>query len=507
MADKQKSLQTSDMAAGEVKSIEPTRGGDIAAELATQFANEPDYDRKEEVRLRWKLDLRLIPILWLNITLPAMDKITPATGALYGLREDTGLVGDQYAWVGSSFYFGYLLWCFPSSQILQRLPIAKSMFVVMVVWGFVLIGAGFAHNFAGLVVSRVLLGALEAPVAPGNFLIMTMWYTRKEQPVRAGLFYTGLATIIAGTLGYAVGFIEGDKAWRSFFWITGAISIAYGVIVGIFLPDNPVKAKFINQREKFVAIERLRADQLGIENKTFVKAQIWELVKDPKTWLMFFFNIWVSIPNGGLTNFAPLIVTGLGYSPQRSTLLMMPTGVVQTLSSYVCNFGVYFCSKRYPHLQLRGAFVIGGLLIGMIATVLLYTLPVDSFTSRLWALYWSYFYLGPYIVGLGMNSANTAGHTKKVTTNAIVFGAYCVSNIIGPQFFKASQAPLYPLGMGAMLTSYVLSIITMALYMLYCWYENRKRDKLDQTAGQRVHADTDFQDKTDQENIHFRYVW
>lgn len=65
------------------------------------------------------------------------------------------------------------------------------MFAVIVIWGFVLIGAGFTHSFAAMVATRVLLGALEAPVAPGNFIIMTMWYTRAEQPVRAGLFYTG----------------------------------------------------------------------------------------------------------------------------------------------------------------------------------------------------------------------------------------------------------------------------------------------------------------------------
>ncbi|KAI8244785.1 putative transporter [Colletotrichum sp. SAR 10_77] len=446
MVEKDTTQDAMDVSQGDSKTIRHRShnggGRDIAAHLADQFANEPDYDRQEEVKLRWKLDFRLIPFLWLNITLPAMDKITPSTGALYGMREDLGLKGDQYAWVGSAFY------------ILQRLPIAKSMCAVMIIWGFVLIGAGFC--------------ALEAPVAPGNFIIMTMWYTREEQPIRAGLFYTGLATIITGTLGWAVGFLP-THAWPSFFYITGGISILYGVLVGVFLPDNPVRAKFITPRERFVAIERLRADQLGIENKTFSARQLRETLRDPKTWLMFLFNIWVSIPNGGLTNFAPLIVNGLGYSPQRSTLLMMPTGVVQTLSSYVCNFGVY--------------------------------------TGRLWALYWSYFYLGPYIVALGINSANTAGHTKKVTTNAIVFAAYCISNIIGPQFFKSSQAPLYPLGMGAMLVSYALSIFTMVLYMLYCWNENRRREKLDQDAGQRVHLDTDFQDLTDRENIHFRYVW
>ncbi|KAH8893996.1 MFS general substrate transporter [Thozetella sp. PMI_491] len=494
-------------AVGEHEIRKVNRHRDEAAALAEQFANEPPYTREEEVKLRWKIDLRLVPLFFLNITLPAMDKVTTSTAALYGMRADTGLVGNMYPWVGSAFYFGYLFWCFPSSQILQRLPIAKSMFVAMIIWGFVLIGTGFAQNFATLIVLRILLGALEAPVAPGNFILMTMWYNRKEQPVRAGLFYTGLATLLTGTLGWAVGFIPGQNAWRSFFWITGAMMIAYGIIVGIFLPDSPVKAKFLTERERFIAIERVRADQLGIENKKFDSSHIVELLLDPKMWLMLLFNIFVSIPNGGLTNFAPLIINGLGFTPQRSTLLVMPTGIIQTLSSYICNFGVFYCERRWPHLRVRGCFIIGGLLVGMIATIFLYTLPTDAYISRLLALFWSYFYLGPYIVGLGINSANTAGHTKKVTSNAVVFAAYCASNIIAPQFFLSQQAPLYPLGMGAMLASYVLSIITILLYMGYCYYENRRRDRVDSTAGERVHADTDFQDLTDGKNIHFRYVW
>ncbi|PVH82734.1 hypothetical protein DL98DRAFT_414557, partial [Cadophora sp. DSE1049] len=100
-----------------------------------------------------------------------------------------------------------------------------------------------------------------------------------------------------------------------------------------------------------------------------------------------------------------------------------------------------------------------------------------------------------------------SGHTKKITTNCLIFIAYCVSNIIAPQFFKVDQAPLYPLGMGAILASYVLSIMTILAYMAYCAYENRRRDKLDSAAGQKIHRDTDFKDLTDKQNIHFRYVW
>ena len=100
-----------------------------------------------------------------------------------------------------------------------------------------------------------------------------------------------------------------------------------------------------------------------------------------------------------------------------------------------------------------------------------------------------------------------SGHTKQVTVNTIILIAYCVSNIIAQQFFKADQAPLYPLGMGAILGSYVLSIMTICAYMAHCAYENRRRDRLGSAAGEKVHKHPDFKDLTDKENVHFRYVW
>lgn len=61
--------------------------------------------------------------------------------------------------------------------------------------------------------------------------------------------------------------------------------------------------------------------------------------------------------------------------------------------------------------------------------------------------------------------------------------------------------------MGAILGSYVLAILTIILYMMYCAYENKRRNSLDSASNERVHKDTDFKDLTDKQNIHFRYVW
>ncbi|KAK8085420.1 hypothetical protein PG997_006691 [Apiospora hydei] len=486
---------------------------DVAAQYANHFASSDEtYSQREEWRLRWKLDMRLVPLLWFNVTLGSMDKVTTSTAALYNFRQDTGLDGDKYSWVGSAFYFGYLVWCLPSGSMLQKFPLAKVLCVVQLLWGCLLIGTGFANNFAGLITLRVLLGALEAPIVPGNFLILgmvtTVWYTRAEQPLRTGLMYTGLSVCFTGPIGWGIGFLREDHQWRAMFWITGAITIAWAVVIGLFLPDNPVRAKFVQPREKAVAIERLRADQTGIENKTFNKAQMLEAFTDPKTWLMCLFHLTISIPNGGLTNFAPLVIKGLGYPSQRSTLLMMPTGVVQTVASYLCNGGVFLCLKYIPGYQTRVAWVLLGICVGLVSTTFLHTMAVDDYNERLAALYMAYFYFGLYVVSLGINTANTAGHTKKVTTNALVFVSYCVSNIVAPQFFLSSQAPVYPLGIAVILGSYVLSAVFIVLYAAYCICENRRRDRVDDAATESgTHRDTDFKDLTDKENVHFRYVW
>ncbi|KAH8651416.1 MFS general substrate transporter [Xylariales sp. PMI_506] len=480
---------------------------DVAAAYTDYFTENEPYTAAEEKSLRWRLDRRLIPMLWFNIILGATDKVATSTGVLYGMEEDTGTSATQYAWLGSAFYFGYLFWCFPTASLLQKLPIAKLIAGAIFIWGILLIATAYCRSFPALVTLRVLLGIIEAPVIPGGYLMLTMWYTRHEQSLRTGLMYTNLSVILSGPIGYGIGAISGGHQWKYYFIVLGSISLVWSLVLFTFLPDNLKRAKFINEREKAITVERLRPDQTGIENKTFKREQMVEAFTDPKTWLMFAFNIFCSIPNGGLTNFMSLIIKGLGFDSRKAILLGMPEGAVATLSVYACSGAVWYLTKRFPNIKCRVAVIVVGELIGMIASIFLYTLPVTAIGGRLAALWIAKVFLGPYIVMLSMMIANVAGHTKKVTVQAIIFVAYCISNIIAPQFFKASQAPLYPLGMGAILASFVLSIITIILYGGYCHWENRRRDRVDSARGERVHEDTDFKDLTDRQNVHFRYVW
>lgn len=90
--------------------------------------------------------------------------------------------------IGSIFYFGYLVFQFPSGYLLQRLPIGTFLSLATIVWGIILITTPACHSFGGIATNRFFLGALEATVNPGFVLMMSMWYTSAEQPLRLEIY-------------------------------------------------------------------------------------------------------------------------------------------------------------------------------------------------------------------------------------------------------------------------------------------------------------------------------
>ena len=51
-----------------------------------------------------------------------VDKTTLSYAAIFGIREDLNLTGEEYSWLSSVFYFGWLIWAIPSNLIMQRCP-------------------------------------------------------------------------------------------------------------------------------------------------------------------------------------------------------------------------------------------------------------------------------------------------------------------------------------------------------------------------------------------------
>ena len=283
-----------------------------------------------------------------------------------------------------------------------------------------------------------MLGVVEATVNPGFVLLMSMWYTSAEQPLRLEMYYctNGIATMFGGLIGYAVGHITtGLAKWMYVFLIFGSISIAWGVVSLIVLPDSPSTAKFLTEKERLIAVNRVAANKQGVKNHHFSKHQAIQTIQDPKTWILFVMAVGAQVPNSALTSFTSIIVASFGFNTLGTQYLQIPGGAVQFLALLA---GGYICTK-WPN-NTRCITMIVANTICIVGAGLLVGLPSKNKWGRLVALWLCYFQGLGFSMSLTMVSSNVAGYTKKQLTGAVLFTGYCVGNIIGPQTFIAKEA-------------------------------------------------------------------
>jgi ACS family allantoate permease-like MFS transporter len=126
----------------------------------------------------------------------------------------------------------------------------------------------------------------------------------------------GLAQIFGGLVAYGISFEKSHRLtpYKIVFLLLGAMAIVVGICVLLWMPDSPVHAHMLTREERIAALERVRNDQGGTENKIFKKDQVYEALTDIRTWLVVLTTLLTSIPNGGLSNFSNLIIKSFGYT-------------------------------------------------------------------------------------------------------------------------------------------------------------------------------------------------
>lgn len=263
--------------------------------------------------------------------------------------------------------------------------------------------------------------------------------------------------------------------------------------VVILLPDNPMSSR-LTPVQKVWAIERLRENQTGIENTQFKWHQVRECLRDPQTWMLSLITIISNVPNGAVSSYQATLIRGFGFNSKTTALLQLPSGVV----SIVSILSATYLAGRFNQ---RGLNIVTLLIPGALGGCLMAFLPGENKVGKL---------IGNYLTNcIGSSlpllyswvAANIAGHTKKVTMNAILLISFCLGNIIGPLTFRQEDAPDFiPAKIVIVVTCVVAAGLALLLRMYYMW-ENKRRDK---KGVERV-PDSEFLDLTDRENKRFRY--
>ncbi|KIM46262.1 hypothetical protein M413DRAFT_24017 [Hebeloma cylindrosporum] len=296
------------------------------------------------------------------------------------------------------------------------------------------------------------------------------------QAKRISWFYVmnGITQIFGGFVAYGISFYDGHllAPYKIIYILLGGLAIMVGICVLIWLPDSPVHANFLTKEERIAALERVRDDSGGTENKRLKWGQIVEAFTDIRTWLIVLTTLLTSIPNGGLSNFSNLIIKGFGYTSKQTLILSTPGGAVAALMTLLC--GWYSDKKGERMIPIIFALVptiVGSaMLIGLNHSgqkgILLFAVYlIGTFGSALSSVY-------------AYNASNTSGHTKKSTINAMTLVAFSIGNIIGTEIFLPKDAPDYIPGKIAIM---VLLTVQLAISLLLRWINirmNRKKQAM-----------------------------
>lgn len=266
----------------------------------------------------------------------------------------------------------------PSAYCLQKMPAVTFFGFNVLCWGIVEMCMAACTDFASLFVCRFLLGGFEALLIPAVTLIVSMWYRPEEQPKRNSIILNVVAPIINGFVSWVVGYYNGPFApWKIIFLLVGGVTTVWAGVVYLFLLNNPLETGRLSAREKYIIIQRKAADNTGIETKQVKSEHIWEAVVDPKTWFIWFAVVALQVPNGGLTTFNTLIISGLGFNSLQTSLLAMPPGAMSTLSGLALSY-LAATTRRY-----RTIIVSTSILLPLLGAVLCYALPRSNLAGQL----------------------------------------------------------------------------------------------------------------------------
>lgn len=370
-----------------------------------------------------KIDWILIPLMSGCMFLQTSDKTLLNSVSLLHFISDVHLKNnEQFSWIYSIFWIGYLIGTCTHARFLQRCPLGTYVSGVVVLWGGIAACHAACHSYGAFLGVRFFLGFMEAALPPAFILLMGRFYTRDEQIIRTSFWYSmyGVAGIVAGAATYSelVHPPSTMAMWQSLYLIYGIVTMAFGVLCLFLMPSSPATTRYLGEEERKAAVYHIAANQSGIHDTTFKWYQVREALLDIRLYIYFLAFASLCIVNGGIYTFGNLIIQSFHYDNKQSALLSMTLGGGMVVCIGLAAIGFHF-------LKRQDIVVVTSLLVSIAGGSMMAALPAANKAGRMAGAYavltTGYalvsFFMLPAPVLYSWQSTTVSGTTKRVVFN------------------------------------------------------------------------------------------
>ncbi len=399
--------------------------------------------------VRW----RIFGIIFVLVVINLIDRVALSI-AMPTISKEFSLEPAMQGLILSAFFWSYALLQIPGGWLIDRFGPRALITGATVGWGFFQAIAGVATGGISLLISRIGLGAAEAPLFPAGAKLNSIWLSSRERARGAVLVDSG-APLGAAFGGVIIAWlILSLGSWRTAFVVAGIVTMVLGALAWWYLRDEPADHPSINANELALIRTAAQASQSAQNDspRTIAVRSLAAILVGRMSWAMI---------NFGLLTWGPsYLAQARGFDLKQmggATFVIFLSGMFGSLTSGFLvdklqergmrRATVYKAALGLTGLGVMASFLVLPHIANPVGAVAL--LSCTLFLLYFGSLYWSFpAILAPRekvgIVGGAMNFAGSAsGIAIPIITGLILqaTGAYLMV-----LYFFAGCAALYVIG-------------------------------------------------------------
>lgn len=184
--------------------------------------------------------------MFLGIVINYMDRVN-ISHAILVISKEMNLTPFQQGIILSSFSWGYVAFMLAGGLLVDRFGPRIVNAVAAFAWSvFTGLGA-LVFGFFPFLLTRILLGAGEAPIFPGNASVVRRWFPLQERGKATALFDVGSYVGSALAAPFVIWLIL-VMGWRTSFLIFSAVGILWSII-WFFYYREPAEHSSVSKEE------------------------------------------------------------------------------------------------------------------------------------------------------------------------------------------------------------------------------------------------------------------
>lgn len=311
-----------------------------------------------------KVDVRLLPFLFLCYILAYLDRVNVGFAKLQMLKE-LSMSDAAFATGAGIFFIGYFFFEVPSNVLLKKFGARMWIARIMISWGVISACMIFVKGEWSFYGMRFLLGLAEAGFFPGVIFYLTLWYPSKLRASRTAWFVAAIA--VSGVVGNPISGWIMDKlsgamnlaGWQWLFLSEGIPSVIIGIWVIFYLDSSIEEAKWLTAEDKALLTTNLIA-----EDKHKTEHKLADAFKSGKVWVLCAIYFTLMIGLYGIAFWLPTIVKAFGIKGY------LGVGLVTAIPYGVAVIGMILLSMHSDKTGERRLHYVFNVTAGAIGLVL-----------------------------------------------------------------------------------------------------------------------------------------